>query len=101
MEAIKEKFPQQDFLTEENTTPRAESDDLWIVDPIDGTTNFIFQKAKTLEYPLLSYHKRQPVFGIVYDVMADKLFLGVNGEGAYLNGKRMTQTDQTRNLKTV
>ena len=44
VEGIQRQYPDQDFLTEENTTPRFESDDLWIIDPIDGTTNFIYQK---------------------------------------------------------
>lgn len=98
VEGIKKAYPNQDFLTEENTTPREVSDDLWIVDPIDGTTNFIFQK-RNFAISVAYYHKRKPVFGIVYDVMADKLFLGVSGKGAYLNGEMMKPTNQTATLK--
>lgn len=98
VEAIKKKYKHQDFLTEENTTVREVSDDLWIVDPIDGTTNFIFQK-KNFGISVAFYHKRKPVFGIVYDVMEDKLFLGISGKGAYLNGVRMKSTNQEIGLK--
>ena len=96
--AIQQKYPNQDFLTEENTTPRSESDDLWIIDPIDGTTNFIYQQ-KNFGISIAFYHKRKPVFGIVYDVMADKMFLGIKGEGAFLNGVKMRKNDPDRNLK--
>ena len=98
VEGIKKQYPHQDFLTEENTTPRAESEDLWIVDPIDGTTNFLFQK-KNFAISIAYYHKLKPVFGIVYDVMADKLFLGIKGQGAYLNNEEIAHTDQNRSLK--
>ena len=98
VEGIKKNFEHQDFLTEENTTPREESDELWIIDPIDGTTNFIFQK-RNFAISVAYYYKRKPVFGIVYDVMEDKLFLGITGEGAYLNGKRLENTPQNIGLK--
>ena len=98
VEGIKKRYTHQDFLTEENTTVREKSDDLWIIDPIDGTTNFIFQK-KNFGISVAFYHKRKPVFGIVYDVMADKLFLGISGKGAYLNGEKMNKTNQSIGLK--
>lgn len=98
VEGIKGKYQDQDFLTEENTTPRQESDELWIIDPIDGTTNFIFQQ-KNFAISIAYYYKRKPVFGIVYDVMADKMFVGITGEGAFLNGEKLEMTDQDRTLK--
>lgn len=98
VEAIKKQYKDQDFLTEEDTTPRQESDELWIIDPIDGTTNFIFQQ-KNFAISIAYYYKRKPLFGIVYDVMADKMFVGITGQGAYLNDERLEVTDQDRNLK--
>lgn len=98
VEAIKAKYKGEDFLTEEDTTERVESEALWIIDPIDGTTNFIFQK-KNFAISVAFYKDLKPVFGIVYDVMADKMFVGVKGEGAYLNDVRMQMTDQNKNLK--
>ena len=98
VEGIKGKYQYQDFLTEEDTTPRQESDELWIIDPIDGTTNFIFQQ-KNFAISIAYYYKRKPVFGIVYDVMADKMFVGITGQGAFLNGEKLEMTDQDRTLK--
>ena len=88
VEGIKAAFADQDFLTEEDTTPRVDSDELWIIDPIDGTTNFIYQK-KNFAISIAYYHREKPVFGIVYDVMADKMFLGITGKGSYLNGEKL------------
>lgn len=81
---IQKQFPGQSFLTEEKTIRSDINDTLWIIDPIDGTTNFIMQQ-KNFAISLAYYERQQPVFGIVYDVMADKLFIGVKGSGAYLN----------------
>jgi len=97
VEGIKGTFPNQDFLTEENTTPRVDSEDLWIIDPIDGTTNFIYQK-KNFAISIAYYHREKPVFGIVYDVMADKMFLGITGKGSYLNGEKLEKVNQKRTL---
>ena len=95
---IKERFENQDFLTEEKVVATQGLDDLWIVDPIDGTTNFIFER-RNFAISIAFYHKKKPVFGIVYDVVADELFLGITGEGAFLNGKKLPMLDQTTQLK--
>lgn len=95
---IKERFDNQDFLTEEKVVATQGLDDLWIVDPIDGTTNFIYEQ-RNFAISIAFYHKKKPVFGIVYDVMADELFLGIEGEGAYLNGEKLPMLDQSVKLK--
>jgi myo-inositol-1(or 4)-monophosphatase len=87
--AIHERFPDHGFLTEEHDHPDiGERQPYWIIDPIDGTTNFVTRR----DYFAISvahYHGSQPHFGVVYDVMQDELYLGVDGEGAWLNGVRM------------
>lgn len=95
---IQNEYENQDFLTEENTTPRQDSKQLWIIDPIDGTTNFIFQR-KNFAISIAYYEDKKPVFGIVYDVMHDDLYLGITGKGATLNGKKLEVKDPTLNLK--
>ena len=66
--ALKVKFPTHSFLGEESVRERG--DHLWILDPIDGTTNFV-SRHRDFAISLAYYHKQQPVFGIVYDVMRD------------------------------
>lgn len=82
--ALKEKFPAHSFLGEESV--KESGDHLWILDPIDGTTNFV-SLHRDFAISLAYYHKKQPVFGIVYDVMRDEMFVGVHGKGAWLNEK--------------
>lgn len=96
--AIKERYENQDFLTEEKVVATQGLDDLWIIDPIDGTTNFIFER-RNFAISIAFYHQKKPVFGIVYNVIADELFLGITGEGAYLNGKKLPMLDQNISLK--
>ena len=74
-------------MTEEHDhPPLAEDAHAWIIDPIDGTTNFVSTRnyfAVSVAY----YQGPRPIFGFVYDVMADELYLGIAGGGAWLNGR--------------
>ncbi len=93
-------FPTHSFLGEEGVEPgplasakaledASGAEYLWIVDPIDGTTNFVHQ------FPFFSIsialaYKGEPVIGVVYDPNRDELFVAEKGKGAYLHGKRMS-----------
>jgi myo-inositol-1(or 4)-monophosphatase len=82
------KFPNHLFLGEESGGVREGCGYRWIVDPIDGTTNFAhgfpyFSVSIALEIDC------QPVVGVVYDPMHDELFYATKGGGAYLNKKRI------------
>lgn len=86
--AIKEKFPDHDILAEEGTGERTNSPYKWVIDPLDGTTNFahsypMFAVSIALEY------QGEVIAGVVYDPMRDELFQGFRGEGSFLNGKRL------------
>lgn len=98
--AINNKYDNQTFLTEEEMTKNESSDQVWIIDPIDGTTNFIFSQ-KYFAISIAYYEDGKPNFGIVYDVMADKMYLGIHGEGAYLNNKRLNQLDRERKVPYI
>ena len=68
----------------------------WVIDPLDGTTNF----AYGLPYFGISValtHKNVPVFGMIYVPLFNELFYAVQGQGAYLNGERI-QVAQERPL---
>jgi myo-inositol-1(or 4)-monophosphatase len=64
----------------------------WIVDPLDGTTNFIHH------YPVFSisialYEEGKTVLGVVYDPTRDELFEAIRGGGAFCNGERIRVSD--------
>jgi len=88
LQLIKKNFPTHDFLAEENGLKNTGSEWKWIIDPIDGTTNF----AHTTPHFSISValaHKNEIVLGGVYDVCMDELFLARKGKGATLNGKKI------------
>lgn len=85
---ISEKFPNDSFLTEEKTVDLTNSDNVWIIDPIDGTLNFIYS-LRDFAISIAFYVKGKGKFGIVYDVMADELVVGVVDEGVTLNNEKI------------
>lgn len=83
---VRETFPEHSFLGEEGTAEKLENTDgiTWIIDPIDGTMNFVQQKIK-FAISIGIYEDGVGKVGIVYDVMADEMFYAVKGVGAYVN----------------
>jgi myo-inositol-1(or 4)-monophosphatase len=66
----------------------------WIIDPLDGTTNFVFGiPLCTVTAALVK--DSAPVLGVTYDPFRDELYQAVKGKGAFLNGQRIT-VDSTR-----
>ena len=85
---LRASFPDHGIIAEEETTIRNGSGYTWIIDPLDGTTNYAHG------YPCFSVsialeHKGDVITGVVYDPMRDELFTAHKGQGAYLNGKRI------------
>ncbi len=92
-------FPRHSFLGEEGVEPGpyasaraleqvADAEYLWIVDPVDGTTNFVHG------FPFYSVsialaHRGQVIVGVIYDPVRDELFVAERGKGAYVHGRKM------------
>ncbi len=100
VEAINKEYDNQTFLTEESMVENKVGSESWIIDPIDGTTNFVYSQ-KYFAISIAHYIDGKPAFGIVYDVMEDELYLGIAGQGAYLNGKKLEMLDQELNYPNV
>lgn len=86
--AIEKRFPTHNILGEEGGQKAKKSDYDWIIDPIDGTTNF----AHGHPYYAVSialYYKSKPLIGVVYAPYLRELFWASKGGGAYLNGKKI------------
>lgn len=84
---IKREFPEHCFLGEESgETCSAQSDFIWIVDPLDGTTNY------THNFPHFAvsvglYYKNKPYLGVVFDPFKNEMFWAAKGSGAFLNAE--------------
>ncbi|WP_042169442.1 inositol monophosphatase family protein [Paenibacillus gorillae] len=82
---ISEHYPEHNIVGEENVGNRASSSPyMWIIDPIDGTSNFINRK-KDFAISVAFCERDRGIFGIIYDVMAGKLYRAHQGSGAFLN----------------
>lgn len=90
---IKKHFPMHHLLSEEDEIHSFQnSSDLWVIDPLDGTTNFKFQIP--LFCVSVSYIKNgQVVIGVVYDPLHQELFWAEKGKYAYLNNKILKNKD--------
>jgi len=84
--AIHKKHPKHDILSEEAGKITYEDHEfLWVVDPLDGTTNY------THQYPLVSVsigllYQGKPIVGVVYNPIYDELFQAARGMGTMMNG---------------
>ncbi len=89
---IKKAYPDHSFLAEESGT-QAGSEYQWIIDPLDGTTNFLYGIPHFAVSIALRVKGRLEV-GVVYDPLSQELFTATRGGGAQLNGKRIRVTDR-------
>ena len=86
---IDEKFPHHDILAEESTETDKGSEFRWIIDPLDGTTNYahgypVFCVSIALE------KENEIIIGVIYDPMLEEIFVAEKGKGAFLNSKRIS-----------
>ncbi|WP_372631227.1 inositol monophosphatase family protein [Cohnella sp.] len=97
-------FPDHVFLGEEGVEPGpkasakaleavSDAEYLWIVDPVDGTTNYVHG------FPFYSVsialaHRGEVIVGVVYDPSRDELFVAERGKGAYVHGRKMSVSQE-------
>ena len=90
---LSEILPEAGFIVEENT--RSEKKEYnWIVDPLDGTTNFIHGIPSYAISIALEY-KGEILLGVVYEISRDECFYGIKNGGAFLNDKPIKVTETT------
>ena len=91
--ALKELLPDAGFITEEGLAGHSAEQLLWVVDPLDGTTNFIHQYAPyAVSIALLE--GKEILIGVVYEICADECFYAWKGGGAYVDGKPLHVSSQ-------
>jgi myo-inositol-1(or 4)-monophosphatase len=92
---LKKSYPTHSFLGEENGMQEGKDPDwCWIIDPLDGTTNFVqgiphFCISIAVQYKGVTEH------GVIYDPVRDELFSASRGRGAVLNQRRLRVSEQT------
>jgi myo-inositol-1(or 4)-monophosphatase len=101
--AIRSRFPDHALFTEEAqgaAGPDRRAEYTWIVDPLDGTTNY------THGYPMFTVsialqRGTDLVLGVVYDPLRDELFAAERAQGVYLNGQRRRVSTTDRLVRSV
>lgn len=86
IKGLKKIIPDAGFITEEETTSQGRKEFTWIIDPLDGTTNFVHGIPNYCVSIGLMY-KGEIVSGVVYEVANDECFHASKGNGAFLNGQ--------------
>lgn len=100
-EELTEARPTYGWLGEESD-PVAGQDPTrrWIVDPLDGTTNFLHGLPHWAVSIALE-HKGQIVAGVVFDASKDELFVAEKGKGAWMNDRRIRVSDRHRMIESI
>ncbi len=96
---LREAYPDHAILAEE-TGESGHSEYQWIIDPLDGTTNFLHGLPQYAVSVALK-HKQQLFQAVVYDPARNELFTASRGGGAYLNDRRIRVASRTKLAETL
>jgi len=100
MEEVRRNFPDHSIMSEETANDGLRPGYTWVIDPLDGTTNFIHG------FPFVAVSiavclDAVPVLGLVFDPVRKELFSAKKGEGAWLNGSRLRMRSDTQLEKAL
>ena len=100
-ETLKADWPDIGALLEEGGIVEGEDDALrWVVDPLDGTTNFL-HGLPHWAISIALEHKGEIVSAVIFDPSKDEMFVAEKGQGAWLNESRLRVSDRRRMIESV
>ncbi len=85
---LSDRFPDHDFLAEEGLSEERGAEFRWIIDPLDGTTNYA-HKFPNFTVSIALEKRKEVVLGVIYDPMREEMFYAVKEEGAFLNERKI------------
>ena len=100
VEGLGKLLPQAGFIAEEGTSSKIGEVFNWVIDPLDGTTNFI-HGIPTYSISVALTQNDYPVIGIVYEINLDECFYAWKGDKAYLNGLEISVTKTQKMSDTL
>jgi myo-inositol-1(or 4)-monophosphatase len=95
IEVVRKAYPEHGFLAEESGTTSKDAEYRWIIDPLDGTTNFIHGFPQ-YGISIGIEHRGALAHAVVYDPVKNELFTASRGRGAFLNDRRVRVSKCTR-----
>lgn len=90
---IRKHYPGHAFLAEESGASGGDSETVWIIDPLDGTTNFL-HGFPVFAVSIACQHRGRLEHAVVYDPMRQEIFTASRGQGAHLENYRMRVSKQ-------
>nr|XP_023030186.1 inositol monophosphatase 1 isoform X1 [Leptinotarsa decemlineata] len=98
IEGLSKQFPDHKFIGEESVSEGSQciltDDPTWIIDPIDGTMNFVHSFPHSC-ISIALFIDKKPEIGVIYNPMLKQLFTARKGKGAFLNGKQIKVSNKT------
>ncbi|HEY6820476.1 MAG TPA: inositol monophosphatase family protein [Burkholderiales bacterium] len=88
IDVVRKAYPDHGFLAEESGRTQGETEYTWIIDPLDGTTNFIHGFPQYC-VSIGVQHRGALAHGVIYDPVRNELFTASKGRGAFLNDRRI------------
>ena len=92
VQGLKKILPQAGFITEEGTETKLEDNYNWIIDPLDGTTNYI-HNSPPFAISIALNEKDETVLGVVYEITKDECFYSWKGADAYLDNNKINVSE--------
>ena len=93
VEVLKGEYPDSSIYSEEVGAVSGEEELLWVLDPIDGTHNFM-HNIPFYAISIGAYHKEEAIAGMIYLPEFDACYYALRGKGAFLNDKRIRVSDR-------
>ncbi len=97
---IKQRFSHHDIIAEEQTNVESGSDFRWLIDPLDGATNFAHGYPQFCVSLALQF-KRQTLLGVIYEPLRDELFYAGAGHGARMNKRKIQVSAPSRLIDSL
>lgn len=94
IDGIRKAYPDHSILSEESGSADNGSEYRWVIDPLDGTTNYS-AGLPSFSVSIGIEHNGQTIVGVVYAPYLDELFTAIRGQGAFLNGKPLHASQKT------
>lgn len=95
VEGLREILPEAAFITEESTVEREDKEYIWVIDPLDGTTNFL-HKLPPYSISVALMQNKKAIAGVVHELNLDECFYAWREGGAYRNGEKISIAPTTR-----
>ncbi|MDR1522371.1 MAG: inositol monophosphatase [Endomicrobium sp.] len=97
---IKDTFPEHGILAEEDGVNEVDKEYCWIIDPLDGTVNFVHSLPMFAVSVGLKY-KNEIITGVVYSPLMNEVFIAEKGKGAWLNSKKIKVSSIKDNIRAL